>query len=101
MVAFSLSANNIGGGRTTGLAQAFGDWGLSAVWYVLAASIAMIPPGLLRSQDPQESMAVTIPEVVGRRFVRFSSNFTGPVRTVAVLPDLLPDRRLRNRHQLP
>ena len=44
MVAFSLSANNIGGGCTTGLAQkAFGDWGLSAVWYVLAASIAMIP----------------------------------------------------------
>ena len=32
MVAFSLSANNIGGGSTTGLAQkAFGDWGMSAI----------------------------------------------------------------------
>ena len=42
MVAFSLSANNIGGGCTTGLAQkAFGSWGMSAIWYVLAASIAM------------------------------------------------------------
>lgn len=30
MVAFSLSANNIGGGSTTGLAQkAFGAWGMS------------------------------------------------------------------------
>ena len=44
MVAFSLSANNIGGGSTTGLAQkAFGAWGVSAIWYVLAASLAMIP----------------------------------------------------------
>ena len=44
MVAFSLSANNIGGGCTTGLAQkAFGNWGMSAIWYVLTASIAMIP----------------------------------------------------------
>ncbi|MGN1177753.1 MAG: sodium:solute symporter family protein, partial [Candidatus Ornithospirochaeta sp.] len=44
MVAFSLSANNIGGGSTTGLAgKAFTSWGMSAVWYVLAASIAMIP----------------------------------------------------------
>ncbi|MBR5804841.1 MAG: sodium:solute symporter family protein, partial [Clostridia bacterium] len=44
MVAFSLSANNIGGGCTTGVAQkAFGNWGLSACWYVLACSIAMIP----------------------------------------------------------
>ena len=44
MVAFSLSANNIGGGCTTGLAQkAFGAWGISAIWYVLAASLAMIP----------------------------------------------------------
>ena len=42
MVAFSLSANNIGGGCTTGLAQkAFGSWGMSAMWYVLAASIAI------------------------------------------------------------
>ena len=33
MVAFSLSANNIGGGSTTGLAQkAFGAWGVSAIW---------------------------------------------------------------------
>ena len=42
MVAFSLSANNIGGGSTTGLAQkAFGAWGISAIWYVLAASLAI------------------------------------------------------------
>lgn len=32
MVAFSLSANNIGGGSTTGLAgKAFTTWGMSAI----------------------------------------------------------------------
>ena len=77
MVAFSLSANNIGGGCTTGLAQkAFGAWGMSACWYVLAASIAMIPLAYFAPKI-RKTMAVTIPEVVGRRFGKFSSNFTG------------------------
>ena len=76
MVAFSLSANNIGGGCTTGLAQkAFGDWGMSAIWYVLAASIAMIPLAYFAPKI-RETMAVTIPEVVGRRFGNVSSTFT-------------------------
>lgn len=76
MVAFSLSANNIGGGSTTGLAQkAFGDWGMSAVWYVLAASVAMIPLAYFAPKI-RETMAVTIPEVVGRRFGKGSSIFT-------------------------
>lgn len=76
MVAFSLSANNIGGGSTTGLAQkAFGDWGMSAIWYVLAASIAMIPLAYFAPKI-RKTMAVTIPEVVGRRFGRGASTFT-------------------------
>lgn len=76
MVAFSLSANNIGGGSTTGLAQkAFGDWGMSAMWYVLAASVAMIPLAYFAPKI-RRTMAVTIPEVVGRRFGKVSSTFT-------------------------
>ena len=76
MVAFSLSANNIGGGSTTGLAQkAFGEWGMSAIWYVLAASIAMIPLAYFAPKI-RKTMAVTIPEVVGRRFGKFSSALT-------------------------
>ena len=68
MVAFSLSANNIGGGSTTGLAQkAYGEWGMSAIWYVLTASIAMIPLAYFAPKI-RKTMAVTIPEVVGRRF---------------------------------
>ena len=76
MVAFSLSANNIGGGCTTGVAQkAFGNWGLSAMWYVLACSVAMIPLTFFAPKI-RKTMAVTIPEVVGRRFGKFASNFT-------------------------
>ena len=73
---FSLSANNIGGGCTTGLAQkAFGNWGMSAIWYVLTASIAMIPLAYFAPKI-RKTLAVTIPEVVGRRFGKLSSNFT-------------------------
>ncbi len=76
MVAFSLSANNIGGGCTTGVAQkAFGDWGMSAAWYVLAGSVAMIPLAYFAPKI-RKTLAITIPEVVGRRFGKLSSNFT-------------------------
>ena len=84
MVAFSLSANNIGGGCTTGLAQkAFGAWGMSACWYVLAASIAMIPLAYFAPKI-RKTMAVTIPEVVGRRFGKVASNFTGVLSVLSL-----------------
>lgn len=84
MVAFSLSANNIGGGCTTGLAQkAFGSWGMSAMWYVLAASIAMIPLAYFAPKI-RKTMAVTIPEVVGRRFGKFSAVFAALLNILAL-----------------
>ena len=84
MVAFSLSANNIGGGSTTGLAQkAFGAWGVSAIWYVLAASLAMIPLAYFAPKI-RKTMAITIPEVVGRRFGKLSSNFTAVLSVLSL-----------------
>ena len=84
MVAFSLSANNIGGGCTTGLAgKAFGSWGLSAIWYVLACSVAMIPLAYFAPKI-RKTMAVTIPEVVGRRFGKFSSSFSAILNIIAL-----------------
>ena len=68
MIACSLSANNIGGGSTVGLAgKAFGDWGMSAVWYVLAAAIGIIPMAFF-APKLRKVLAFTIPEVVGKRF---------------------------------
>ena len=84
MVAFSLSANNIGGGSTTGLAdKAFGSWGMSAIWYVLAASVAMIPLAYFAPKI-RKTMAITIPEVVGRRFGKGSSIFSAVLNIVAL-----------------
>lgn len=84
MVAFSLSANNIGGGSTTGLAgKAFGAWGMSAIWYVLAASIAMIPLAFFAPKI-RKTLAVTIPEVIGRRFGISSSIFSAILNIIAL-----------------
>ena len=84
MVAFSLSANNIGGGSTTGLAgKAFGTWGLSAIWYVLAASVAMIPLAFFAPKI-RRTLAITIPEVVERRFGKVSSTFTAVLNILAL-----------------
>ena len=84
MVAFSLSANNIGGGSTTGLAdKAFGAWGMSAIWYVLAASIAMIPLAYFAPRI-RKTLAVTIPEVIGRRFGKGSSVFSAVLNILAL-----------------
>ena len=84
MVAFSLSANNIGGGSTTGLAgKAFGALGMSAIWYVLAASIAMIPLAFFAPKI-RKTLAVTIPEVIGRRFGKSSSIFSAILNIIAL-----------------
>ncbi|MCF0238344.1 MAG: sodium:solute symporter family protein [Sphaerochaetaceae bacterium] len=84
MIAFSLSANNIGGGSTTGLAsKAFGAWGMSAIWYVLAASIAMIPIAWFAPKI-RKTMAITIPEVIGRRFGKTSSLFSAVLNIAAL-----------------
>ncbi|PKM72549.1 MAG: sodium:solute symporter [Firmicutes bacterium HGW-Firmicutes-16] len=84
MVAFSLSANNIGGGSTTGLAaKAFGDWGLSACWYVLAASVAMIPLSYFAPKI-RKTLAVTIPEVVERRYGRSMGSVTAVLNILAL-----------------
>jgi SSS family solute:Na+ symporter len=84
MVACSLSANNIGGGSTVGLAtKAFGNWGMSAVWYVLAAAIGIIPMAIF-APKLRRVMAYTIPEVVGRRFGAASHIITSLLNIVSM-----------------
>lgn len=84
MVASSLSANNIGGGSTTGVAaKAFSGWGLSAAWYVLAAAVAMIPLAYFAPKI-RRTMAVTIPEVVNRRFGNAAGAFTAVLNVVSL-----------------
>lgn len=85
MVACSLSANNVGGGSTTGVAaKAFSGWGLSAAWYVLAAAVAMIPLAYFAPKI-RKTMAVTIPEVIGRRFGRKASSFAATLNVLSLI----------------
>lgn len=84
MIACSLSANNVGGGSTTGVAQkAFDGWGLAASWYVLAAAVAMIPLAYFAPKI-RKTMAVTIPEVVNRRFGNFAGTFTAILNVLSL-----------------
>ncbi|GFN22297.1 sodium:solute symporter family protein [Thermanaeromonas sp. C210] len=84
MVAASLSVNNIGGGSSVGVAsRAFGNWGLSAGWYVLAAAIGIIPMALFAPRL-RRVLAYTIPEVVGRRFGPTSHLITAVLNIVAL-----------------
>ncbi len=68
MMAGTLAAAEIGGGSTIGVAaRAYGDWGLSAGWYVVCAGIGIflvsfVAPFLRRS------MATTVPEILARRY---------------------------------
>lgn len=68
MMAGTLAAAEIGGGSTIGVAsKAYGEWGLSAGWYVVCAGIGIflvsfIAPFLRRS------MATTVPEILARRY---------------------------------
>ncbi|MCL2579686.1 MAG: sodium:solute symporter family protein [Oscillospiraceae bacterium] len=64
----SLSAVNVGGGSTMGVAtRAYGAWGLSALWWVLAASIAMIPISYF-APEIRRTFSYTIPMVINKRF---------------------------------
>ncbi|NPV69385.1 MAG: sodium:solute symporter family protein [Firmicutes bacterium] len=84
LVAASLSANNVGGGSSVGVAsRAFGPWGLSAGWYVLAAAIGIVPVAFF-APYLRRSLAYTIPEVVGKRFGAPSHLITAVVNVVAL-----------------
>lgn len=84
MIATSLSANNIGGGSTMGVAtRAFNGWGMSAAWYVLAAAVAMIPLAYFAPRI-RKVMAYTIPEVINRRFGAAAGGITAVLNIISL-----------------
>jgi SSS family solute:Na+ symporter len=83
-VAASLAANNVGGGSTTGVAsRAFAGWGLSAGWYVLAASIGVIPLAYFAPKI-RRTLAHTIPEVIRTRFGHVAGTSTAVLNIVSL-----------------
>ena len=68
MMAGTLAATEVGGGSSMGVAEkAFGNWGMSAGWYILTMTItfavlALIAPKL------RAAMVKTVPEYFRRRY---------------------------------
>jgi SSS family solute:Na+ symporter len=68
MMAGTLAAAEIGGGSTIGVAaRAYGDWGLSAGWYVVSAGIGIFLVSFI-APFLRKSMATTVPEILARRY---------------------------------
>lgn len=68
MMAGTLAAAEIGGGSTVGVAaKAYGDWGLSAGWYVVCSGVGIF---LVSFVAPflRNAMATTVPEILERRY---------------------------------
>ncbi len=83
-VAASLAANNVGGGSTTGVAaRAFSGWGLSAGWYVLAASIGIVPLAYFAPRI-RKAMSYTIPETIRKRFGHVAGTSTAVLNIVSL-----------------
>jgi SSS family solute:Na+ symporter len=85
MLAGTLAATEIGGGSTIGVAaKAYGEWGLSAAWYVIATGtgiflVAFIAPYMRRS------MATTVPEIIGKIYGKPSHLLTSILSVISLI----------------
>ncbi|HLG27239.1 MAG TPA: hypothetical protein VI423_05590 [Paenisporosarcina sp.] len=87
MLAGTLAATEIGGGSSIGVAsKAYGEWGLSAGWYVVSAGIGIILVSFV-APFMRRTMATTVPEIIGRRYGKNSyaiSSFLSVIASVAL-----------------
>ncbi len=68
LIAGTLAATNIGGGTSLGIAEkAFGDWGFSAIWYVITAAIAFLVLAWI-APKLRKTSAVTISDFFASRY---------------------------------
>jgi SSS family solute:Na+ symporter len=68
LMAGTLAATEIGGGSSLGVVEkAYGDWGMSAAWYVIAMGITFTVLTIFGSKF-RSSMVKTVPEYFRRRY---------------------------------
>jgi SSS family solute:Na+ symporter len=73
MLAATLAATEVGGGSSLGVSEkAYGAWGLSAAWYVLAMAITFIVLAWIAPHLRQTGVR-TVPEGLERRYGRGTS----------------------------
>ena len=76
MMAGTLAATEVGGGSSMGVAEnAYGAWGLSAGWYVLAMSITFVVLSVVAPRL-RGAMVRTVPEFFRQRYGEASSLLT-------------------------
>ncbi len=68
MMAGTLAATEIGGGSSLGVVEkAYGDWGMSAAWYILTMAIVFVILSLYASKL-RNALVKTVPEYFRRRY---------------------------------
>lgn len=68
LMAGTLAATEIGGGSSLGVVEkAYGDWGMSAAWYIIAMGITFTFLTIFGSKF-RSSMVKTVPEYFRRRY---------------------------------
>jgi solute:Na+ symporter, SSS family len=68
LLAGSLAATEVGGGSTLGVVEkAYGDWGFSALWYILAMAVAFFALSFVAPLF-RRSMVKTVPEYFRSRY---------------------------------
>lgn len=85
LMAGTLAATEIGGGSSLGVvANAYGKWGMSASWYIIAMGIAFM---ILIPLAPKfrSSSVKTVPEYFRRRYDKFSGGFSAIVMMAALV----------------
>ncbi|MEK3978610.1 hypothetical protein MKY37_05870 [Psychrobacillus sp. FSL K6-2836] len=83
MLAGTLAATEIGGGSSVGVAsKAYGEWGLSAGWYVVSAGVAIILVSFV-APFMRRALATTVPEIIGRRYGKSSQLISSILSVVA------------------
>ncbi|MGN7397361.1 sodium:solute symporter family protein [Peribacillus frigoritolerans] len=83
MLAGTLAATEIGGGSSIGVAsKAYGEWGLSAGWYVVSAGIGILLVSFI-APLMRKTMATTVPEIIGRRYGKSSYAFSSILSVIA------------------
>lgn len=85
LMAGTLAATEIGGGSSLGVvANAYGNWGMSAAWYIISMGIAFI---ILIFLAPKFRAAEvkTVPEFFRRRYDKFAGGFSGIIMMIALV----------------
>ncbi len=85
MLAGTLAATEIGGGSTLGVVEkAYGDWGMSALWYVVTMGITCLIMAIF-ARVMRETRVKTVPEYFRRRYDRPSGLFTAIIMLLPLI----------------